>query len=921
MDNDKFKQFIRWVLSLVAIAGIVTGVAYWLRQRSSGVLQVAHVEFNVPQERIRKVLLDNGMTILLYQDKSTPRVVVQIAYDIGSAIEESGERGLAHLIEHMIFKGTKKLSETDIDAISRKFGAVSNAFTAQDATSYFFESDRANWRYFIDILADCMQNSRFDEQHLASEVRTVVQELNMYKDKHTSIMLEKALETLFPASHPYHYPIVGYKEELARLNASRLQQFYSKYYHPNHAVLFIAGDIDLKEAEVVAREQFSQIPAYTGPEPERKFHEIVDDLSVQSTRMYEDVQKEWLGFFWRVPGHKVGKDSVATIVCELLGGGEGSRLYRRLVDEAQVADDLAMLVDDLMEAGIFALYVAPKEGKRDECKRLVVEELNKAISDGISDEEIARVTSGKVTEFFHNLESPHDLVCEWIFSYFATRDEYALFRRPSEYYAVDSGMVQEYLSAYLDPFFASTIEMLPLPKDRRRLWENAKRRGEEIEAEILNKHQRRVPIEEPSFANSLPEPASFQFDFPEPTKTFVLKNGLKVIFYQDDKLPIVTAHCYLRDAEYFGRAKQGHAVGCAMDMLIEGSEGFSKEENVDFLNMLGADYSFDAGGAKISVLSSNFMPALTRFFHVLLKPAFAKEPLEKVKEQLIGLLQRSQDSAPQIAQRVLANEVYRGSDFAWTFDEAINQIEALHLEDVVELHAHHVQPTHMVLSIAGSFDAEAVKTFLERSLSSWHGDTYYPVTPGVRQVIPGKKIDVRMLRDQAVLMFGRASDVTVYSRERIPLALLSTIAFHSLGSRLYKVRERSGLFYLATGSFAAQTGREPGYDYLYAILSPDKINESETILMQTLKKLSQDGVSPAELGESRQIFLRSCVDLSSTRSAVATTLAALDAKDLGFDYYKKAWDRVQKLPLAEINDLARKYASTDNLTRIRVGRI
>src|SRR3990172_8208409 len=154
--------------------------------------------FAVPSAGITKVVLENGMTVLIFKNSSIPKVLVQIAYDVGSYVESDGERGLAHLIEHMIFKGTTKMSESDIDEISRKYGASYNAFTSMDMTSYYFETNKNNWKPFMSILADCMQNARFDDQHLASELKAVIQELKMYKDDYWSMMLEKVDSLLYP---------------------------------------------------------------------------------------------------------------------------------------------------------------------------------------------------------------------------------------------------------------------------------------------------------------------------------------------------------------------------------------------------------------------------------------------------------------------------------------------------------------------------------------------------------------------------------------------------------------------------------------------------------------------------------------------------------------------------------------------------
>ncbi|MFH1643816.1 MAG: pitrilysin family protein [bacterium] len=168
-------------------------------------LNKSAIDMSSMMNNVKKVVLENGMTVLVFKNTSVPKVLVQVVYDIGSYVEQEGERGLAHLIEHMIFKGTDKLAEGDIAAIANKYGATLNAFTSNDMTSYFFEVDKNNWQQFVPILADCMQNSRFDEQHLASELFTVIQELKMYKDNYQAVAWEKISELIFPSNHPISF--------------------------------------------------------------------------------------------------------------------------------------------------------------------------------------------------------------------------------------------------------------------------------------------------------------------------------------------------------------------------------------------------------------------------------------------------------------------------------------------------------------------------------------------------------------------------------------------------------------------------------------------------------------------------------------------------------------------------------------------
>ncbi len=217
---------------------------------------IKHIRPNIYKEK-----LNNGITLLFYHQPHTPEVMLKVMYDVGSKNEESAEYGFAHLVEHMIFKGTQKLSEQDIFEIARKFGAGLNAYTSYDRTVYYFDTDKKNWRVFLNILADCMQNVRIADEHLASELKAIFDELKMSDgDGAGNIFTE-----LFPSNHPYHHPIVGYKENLLHLNPEKVRAFYKKYYRPDRATVMVVGDLEKDDVIREVRASFGSIPCPQEP--------------------------------------------------------------------------------------------------------------------------------------------------------------------------------------------------------------------------------------------------------------------------------------------------------------------------------------------------------------------------------------------------------------------------------------------------------------------------------------------------------------------------------------------------------------------------------------------------------------------------------------------------------------------------------
>ncbi|MCK4499877.1 insulinase family protein, partial [Candidatus Babeliales bacterium] len=577
--------------------------------------------------------------------------------------------------------------------------------------------------------------------------------------------------------------------------------------------------------------------------------------------------------------------------------------------------------EELMEEGIFGVFVAPKDGKRERCRELILEELAKFVQKGVTQEEIDRSVAGGMTSFFSAMENPTDLVMEWLETFFATGDELEVFKTPEKYYQVKPDAVQKFVANYLDPFLMQEVNLVSLPEGKRELWQASKKREKKIEVDILQLHQRSVPIEEPRFVKTLPDPASFKFEFPQPTEVFSLENGLRVLFYHDDSLPLVTANLRFRDSEKFSKSREGLVVDLMMEMLIEGSTNSNKQENVEFFKALGADYSFDSAGGAIACLNANFETALERFFYVLREPAFKQEALAKLKQLSISGLQRSKDNPRKVAMRTLACKVNAETDYEWTYDDAIELVNAFACKDLEVLHKEHLKPEGMVLSVAGGFDIEKVREQLSTLLKQWDGARFVQREAPKRHFLAAEKIDVNMLRDQAVLMFGQPSPITVYDEDKVALNVLNFIAFYSLGSRLYQLRERTGLFYAAGGAFAAQTGREPGFDYLMALLSPEKFEEAEQGMRDVVKNMAENGITEVELNEAKQLYLNTLVSMASTRASVAGALSSLETKGLGFDYYQRAWDRVRDMSVANINALCKKYCTTDKMVRIRVGRV
>ncbi|MBX9831078.1 insulinase family protein [Candidatus Babeliales bacterium] len=917
----KYKMLFGFTFMLVCVAGFLF---VWLRMyRSRGMSQSffrTRPNFLISTEGVTKHTLENGMTLLIFKNNSIPKVLMQIAYNVGSYVEEGGERGLAHLIEHMIFKGTQKMSETDIDEIARKYGVSHNAFTSKDVTSYYFESNKNNWKPFMSVLADCMQNARFDDQHLASELKAVVQELKMYKDDYWSMMFEKINSVLFPANHPYHYPIIGYKDDLMNLSSDTLKAFYKKYYTPDRATLFVIGDVNPDEVIQEVNEQFGSLTA----DHEAQIHSfprLPIDLSTQHTTLFEDIATEQLGFYWRIPGLKDEHEMLSSMAAYLLGGGEGSRMHRALVDEHKVASSIGVYAEKYMEEGVFAILLEPVNGKREDCLRIVREELKKAVDKGFNDKELEHVTKTQAKRFFQRMQQFKNFTYEWLTSFFATGDEFAVFKRVNKFVEIESADVQKFIAQYLDPILVNQIEVIPMPDACKKLSERAKQESDQQDEDLLAKYERTLPIEGPKLAETFAQPSMLDFTFPKPHKTLELKNGLKVLLHQNHYLPLLSLNCKFKESFYLSNSREGVVLDLMMEMLMEGSKGFAKKDNVDFFEFHGAGYSFGATGAGLSMLNADADKIFERFVHVLTSPTFPSEALEKLKNIAVDAFLRSKDEITDRGIRELKSMIYKNHPFGWQIDEAIEMAKAMTVADAARLHKEYLSPENMILTVVGDFDMQAMEATIRAVFEKMPVGKEVTVQRPTLDFTPSQVSDIRMVRDQVVLLFGRPSPVTIYHPDLIPLKILNYIGFYSLGSRLFKLREQSGLFYTAFGGWASNASKDTGFDYVGAILSPDKLEVAEKGIRSLIEEMGHHGITQVELDGARQLYLKSLIDAVSNNAAVAELLGSLEAFGLGFDYYDKALKQVQTIELDQLNKLCAQYFTMNDMGRVRVGRV
>jgi zinc protease len=389
------------VLALVSLL-VLPAAAAWSQTAAPAAparpapLEVVYTQFTLP----------NGLHVILHEDHTVPVVTVNVWYNVGSGREKPGRTGFAHLFEHLMFMGSGHVKEGQFDRLLEAAGGDNNGSTTEDRTNYwinvpsnalelalYLESDRMAY------LLDAMTPASVDAQ------RDVVknERRQSYENRPYGMASIVLGETLFPESHPYHWPTIGYMPDLSAASYEDVVEFFRKYYAPDNASLSIAGDIDVAATRRLVERYFGEVKRGAFVEPVAPPAAFL--TAVQQRTLTDKVQLPRLYLAWLTPPLLAPGDAALDAAASVLAGGKNSRLYKRLVYDLQIAQNVSASQGSQALASVFAIVVTPRPGHTlDEVQRVVDEEIDKLRGSAPDARELERVVNQTEASFYARME-------------------------------------------------------------------------------------------------------------------------------------------------------------------------------------------------------------------------------------------------------------------------------------------------------------------------------------------------------------------------------------------------------------------------------------------------------------------------------------------------------------------------------------
>ena len=868
-------------------------------------------------EGITEYRLSNGMKVLLFPDKSKPTVTVNLTIFVGSRHEGYGESGMAHLLEHMVFKGTP--THKDIPKALKERGASFNGTTWLDRTNYYetMPAEGDNLEFALRLEADRMINSEIKASELKKEFSVVRNEFESGENNPRAI-LDQRMWAVAYEWHNYGKSTIGNKADIERVPVANLKAFYRKYYQPDNAMLVVAGKFDEKKTLGMIQKYFGTIPKPTRKLPKTYTEEPTQDGErIVTLRRVGDVSVVGAQFHVTSGPHP---DYAAIAVLEdLMTSSPSGRLYESLVKSKRAAS-VSGSVYPLHDPGCLQFLATVNESSDPHAVLgNLTDTLDEVAKSGVKKEEVDRAKRRLLKQW--ELASTNSRRIAIQLSEWAAQGDwrlYFLYRDRLE--KVKKADVDRVAKKYIKKSNRTVGLFLPTKQPDRSDIPSTP----DIAAALKGYKGRKTLTAGEAFDVS---PKYIE----SRTKRTTLSNGAKaVLLAKKTRGETVTLSVELR----YGNVKNlnGQQINAQFlgSMLTRGTKNFTRQQLQDELdkNKVRLSASGSAGRLTISVTTkrTNLPAALTLLREVARRPTFPKSELDIIKRANIAQIQQ-QMSSPQslavIAVRRKLSKYPKGHPrYVPTHKEQVAMVNGVSVESLKNLYDNFLNGRHAVITAVGDFDEKTVLNSLEETLSGWESNKPYKRITDKANT--GKGSNNRILTpDKKNAVYFAAMELPLSDSHKDYAAL--TLGNYILGggalaNRLgVRVRQKEGLSYGVGSLFQASSIDPRGIFYIFAISNPTNMPKAAKAIREEVDKLLKDGITDEELANAKKGYLQSLRVQRASDSSLAGLLSSTVKAKRTMVFYAELEEKIKSTTRAQVMDAVREHLKPGNLHIVMAG--
>jgi zinc protease len=851
------------------------------------VILLGGVELSSSKDRFREFTMDNGLRVILEENKTAPVVALQLWVKVGSADESDEEAGMCHFIEHMLFKGTEKRKVREAAKEIESLGGIINAYTSYDQTVYHITIASRYAEKGLDILNDAIQYSAFEPVELEREREVIIEEIRRGQDDPSRRLFNQTMAALYQ-HHPYRRPISGYEKTVRSIQRNQMVTFFKKWYAPNRMALIAAGDFDLREMEKKVREIFKNFKPSSEGLSQRVEEPVL--IEVRPVISYGNFNETYLQIAFPISSAKDGDTPALDALSHILGGGEPSRLVQKVKLEKGLVNTISASSYTPKDSGLFIIGATLPAENVEKAIEAILEEVNRLKTEGVTTEELHRVKVNIESDLIYGRQTVQGIAGKLGFYEVIAGD----VQFEKEYIRRIALLQNEDIQRVLRKYFQShrlAISILA-PNEKT----------EFLKILSLKSIVKREGLGGASVGKKSTVLKS------------ILDNGIRLIVKENPSNPICTVQVsFLSGVRFEEEAKSGINNFIAV-MLTKGTRNQSSLEIAKRVERMAGSLNgfsgYNSFGLTFTFLSQYFDDAFNLLTEVIRQPSFDKEEMEKRRKSIVASIGQQEDDLGRLAFKLFRKTLYEKHPYRMDALGTLDSIQRLTQEDLKEYYRRIAIPENMILTVVGDVDQEQVLLAAKQGVGGLKRESLY--VPSILQEPPIQKkrqAEIVKRKEQAHFVLGFLGS-SFQHPDSYALRVLEA-ALSGQGGRLFReLRDRESLAYAL--SFTAQPNLDQGFIGVYMGTHPSKLETAIGAVLRELKKVKEKGLTKEEVDRAKKYLIGNFEIGLQTNGAQANQMSLDELYGLGFDHYQKYPHEIQTVTKEDVDRVAKKYFNLES---------
>jgi zinc protease len=844
-------------------------------------------------KRLVKTTLPNGLKVILEESHAAPVVAFQAWVDVGSADEQPGEYGIAHVFEHMLFKGTARRGVGEIAQEVEASGGDINAWTSFDQTVFHIVMASRYFDAGLDILADAIQASSFDPAELERELKVVIEEIKQGEDNPSRVTTQALFGSAF-SKHPYRRPVIGYEKSVRAMSRDKLIDFFHRWYVPNNMTLVVVGDFDTERAlkkiqETMGAAKTNKLERTQWREPEQR--------APRAVALTQPVREAHLAIGFHIPGIKHPDTGALDVLAIILGQGDSSRLNLEVRRNKQLATDVYAYSYTPRDPGLLVAGATTTAASLEDATSAIFDEIFRLQHDDVTGEELAKARTIIESDAIYQKETVQGMARKLGFFETVAGDveyEREYTRQITE---VTPARLREVAEKYLRPSNMTISVMIPEADAQKgaKAAEKWKTRG----IELAQKAEARAA------KHWSPEKIASDTD----VVRRVLPNGVRLLVRRDVTVPVVAMRAVWMGGQRWEDARTAGINNMLAALLVRGTKTRTAEELIkEIEGMAGALGGFsgrNSFGVRAEFMSRHWERGLELMADCILNPAFADDEIEKERKQVLDELHAQEDNLTSVVFRLFSETIYRKHPYRLDVLGTPQSVSSFTRRRLIDYYKRHFAPGGMTVSVVGDVDpARVIAKVSDLFEDAAAPDTAAPQVPVDAAPTQPQQVFRFLTKQQSHIVIGFPG-TTVADPDRFPLEVLSTILSGQGGRLFVELRDKKGLAYRIS-AFSLE-GVDPGYFAVYMATSPENLDVAVAGIQEELAKIRDKPVAKQELERAKKYLVGTHEISLQRRAALASTLAFHECYGQGWDEYKRYAPSILAVTAADVQRIAQKY--------------